>query len=106
MMLMGSRIMKKLALIILLNILLVATASGQEGDVNVERLTIKPDLEISSGIVIKRIELIDDNYGHGTVIIITNDDKQYKKKVEAGHGYYYEMLSGPLKRLEKKNRRK
>lgn len=100
MMPMGNRTMKKLILIILLNLLLVATASGQESMVNVERLTIKPDLRISSDIVIKRIELVDNNYGQGRLIITTSDGTQFRKDVKAGHDYYYEMLSGPLKRLE------
>lgn len=93
----------------LTSLLATGVQAIQESNVNVERLTVKSNMQLhlvpgTRDIIIKSIELTDDNYGHGVVtlnaIVIGADGrlitKQYKKNVDAGHDYYYEMLSGPL----------
>lgn len=104
--------MKKILLSLILTLLLATGAqANQESGLNVERLTVKSELQLhlnpgTKDIVIKSIELTDDNYGRGrltikTEVIMSNGqqiEKQYQKYIEAGHDYYYEMLSGPMKK--------
>ena len=106
--------MKKVIYTIIIGVLLATgVQANQESEVNVERLTIKPDISIpikpnTKNIMIYTIELYESSEGHGKVVIlfdaISTDGEhhieRYAKILEGGHGYYYEFMSGPLKQLE------
>lgn len=107
MMPMGDSLMKKIILSIILILLLTSgVQANQENGINtnVERLTIRPDLQLDNlkleNLKIIRVDFYDDSNGNGQLVLTTETKVYVSKILKGGNGYYYEVVSGPLKKLQ------
>ena len=107
---MGIKTMKKLLTTIILTLLLATGAqANQEGSIDKEILTIKPEIKCRPSIdpdvkvefvIIHKVLLIDDRYGNGKLVLDleivdykgNHTFKTCEKNIKSGHDYFYEVV--------------